>query len=102
MQYADEVVDAPYEVRVYMGADAEFLLYEDAGDGYGYEQGEWATVRLTWTELEGVLRIEPRSGEFPGMVRERVWNVLLLEDGVREEHALRYCGDAMRIVKERR
>lgn len=34
------------EFVVYGGADASFVLYEDAGDGYGYEKGEYRTVRL--------------------------------------------------------
>lgn len=32
--------------RVYKGGDCSFLLYEDAGDGYGYERGEYRTTLL--------------------------------------------------------
>lgn len=35
---------------VYTGKDGEFTLYEDAGDGYGYENGEYQTVTLYWNE----------------------------------------------------
>lgn len=41
--------------RVYAGGDCSYLLYEDAGDGYGYEQGEYRTTRLDWKEETGVL-----------------------------------------------
>ena len=41
MQYVDEIQDAPYEVRVYCGADGVFPLYEDEGDNYNYERGRY-------------------------------------------------------------
>ncbi|MBP5265088.1 MAG: DUF5110 domain-containing protein, partial [Lachnospiraceae bacterium] len=37
-------------LTVYAGGDAEFTLYEDAGDGYAYEKGEWKMTSLTWKE----------------------------------------------------
>ena len=42
------------EIRyeVYGGADGSFALYEDAGDGYGYEKGEYTITRLHWSEAE--------------------------------------------------
>ena len=49
---------APYyeegelEYRVYEGKDTVFALYEDAGDGYGYEQGEYQITMLEWKEKE--------------------------------------------------
>ncbi len=44
MQFVDQVPNAAYEIRVYRGADVEFTLYEDAGDGYEYENGACAFV----------------------------------------------------------
>lgn len=38
------------EVIIYSGRNGEFLLYEDAGDGYGYEQGQYLATRLSWDE----------------------------------------------------
>lgn len=35
---------------VYAGKDSSYLLYEDAGDGYGYENGEYVCSRYTWSE----------------------------------------------------
>lgn len=46
MQYTDEVPNAPYEVYVYDGADGDFLLYDDAGDGYDYENGACCLSKL--------------------------------------------------------
>lgn len=47
MQHIDERPEAPWELRVYRGADGDFELYEDAGDSYAYEQGECATLSLS-------------------------------------------------------
>lgn len=38
--------------RVYPGADGVFELYRDAGDGYGYERGEYTVNRLEWKDKE--------------------------------------------------
>ena len=58
LQYAEEPLTQPMEIRVYPGADAAFTLYEDAGDGYGCEDGEYTLTQLTWREdghtLEGL------------------------------------------------
>ena len=41
--------------KVYAGKDAGYTLYEDAGDGYGYESGEYTLTRITWSQDKGVL-----------------------------------------------
>ena len=50
LQYADQQPAGKLELRVYPGADAAFTLYEDAGDGYAYEQGEYDLTVLKWDE----------------------------------------------------
>lgn len=40
------------EVLVYAGADGSFSLYEDSGDGYGYETGEYCVTDITYTDSE--------------------------------------------------
>ncbi len=100
MQYADEMKDAPYEVRVYRGADAEFLLYEDAGDGYEYESGACALVRLRWSESEGELTIGARQGCFDGMVQEREYNIIFISTAGRSTFNLRYKGEAITVRAE--
>ena len=67
LQYAMEEVDTPLEIHVYPGADGEFTLYEDAGNDYTYENGEFATVRFAWNDAEGVLTVEDRMGSYDGM-----------------------------------
>jgi alpha-D-xyloside xylohydrolase len=97
MQFVDEVPDAPYEIRVYRGRDSEFVLYEDAGDGYQYEAGEFALVRLTWNEARRELSIAEREGSFSSMVKERECRIVFISERGVEVHRLRYTGKAVRL-----
>ncbi len=38
----------PLEIRIYSVKDADFLLYEDSGDGYAYEHGgePWPEIQI--------------------------------------------------------
>jgi len=47
---AAEAVSGDITAWVYSGADACFDLYEDVGDGYGYENGEDAVTHMEWKE----------------------------------------------------
>lgn len=38
------------EIRVFPGEDGSFTLYEDAGDGYGYEQGQYSLTVYRWDD----------------------------------------------------
>ncbi|HHV13148.1 MAG TPA: DUF5110 domain-containing protein [Clostridiales bacterium] len=71
MQYVDEIPDAPVLLKVYCGRDAEFELYEDAGNGYGYEQGEYAITKLEWLEQEQRLVAGEPQGSYPGKKQRR-------------------------------
>ena len=37
-------------LKVFAGADGKFTLYEDSGDGYGYENGEYALTHITYDD----------------------------------------------------
>lgn len=80
VQYASEPQD-PLEIRIYGGKDASFELYEDSGDGYAYEHGERATVRLQWHDRLGTLSIGDRSGTFPGMLAKQTLRFVLVGPG---------------------
>ena len=66
-QYADAPSDEATEIRVYPGRDGSFELYDDAGDGYDYRSGQYATVRFTWSDGAHRLDIGARQGSYAGM-----------------------------------
>ena len=79
LQYAIEKPADPIELRIYPGADARFTLYEDENDNYNYEKGIYSTIDFTWNDAKHLLTIADRAGEFPGMVKDRIINVVLVD-----------------------
>jgi alpha-D-xyloside xylohydrolase len=76
MQYVDEQPDAAVELHVYPGRDGHFQLYEDAGDGYDYEHGAFATIDIEWQDAANRLVLGERNGAYPGMLAQRVFCVV--------------------------
>ena len=75
VQYASIEAWDTLTIRVYPGADAEFTLYEDEGDGYNYEKGAYATIQFKWNDKAQQLTVGKRRGEYPGMIRKRQFNI---------------------------
>ena len=80
MQYIGEKSWDNLEIRIYPGADGEFSLYEDEGDGYNYEQGYYSNIIFTWTDRTRTLHISARQGGYKGMLLDRKFT-LVLPDG---------------------
>ncbi|MGA8161452.1 MAG: TIM-barrel domain-containing protein [Acidobacteriaceae bacterium] len=78
VEYATEEPNAPLELRIYRGADAAFTLYQDEGDSYDYEKGEYATIPLHWDDATSTLTIGARQGHYPGMAAQRTFRVVLV------------------------
>lgn len=62
-QYAMEPVEEPLTLRVYPGADGGFTLYEDDGESFRYEQGEFTRIFCEWKDGERMLtlRVDPKG-----------------------------------------
>ena len=80
LQYSTEKPADPIEVRIYPGADGQFTLYEDEDDNYNYEKGAYATITFLWNNLHRTLTISDRQGRFPGMLKTRTFNIVLVKD----------------------
>ena len=65
-------------VFIYEGANGEFTLYEDEGVNYGYEAGRFAKIRISYDDARKTVTIADREGEFPGMLKERCFTVVLV------------------------
>lgn len=77
-EFAGENADDPIELRVYPGADGDFVLYEDEGDSYRYEEGVYATIRFHWDNKKKTLTVRDRRGRFPRMQESRTFHVVLV------------------------
>ena len=84
-QYAQQESDEPWELRIYAGADADYLLYEDEGDNYHCEQGQYAVTRFHWDDKAGKLSAELAEG-MPEMARQRSYRLTIVrKEGITTE-----------------
>jgi len=105
IQYANEKKPAELEIRIYEGADGSFTLYEDENDNYNYEKGVFATIPLKWNDQSKELTIGERKGSFPGMLSNRVFQIVLVnkKNGIGPGMAstfnkvVKYSGKAMSV-----
>jgi alpha-D-xyloside xylohydrolase len=104
LQYATEKAADPVEIRVYTGANAEFILYEDENDTYNYESGKYSTISMTWNEPEKTFTIKARNGEFPGMLEKRTFNIVWVKNNngtgiepAKKSEIIQYTGKEIKI-----
>jgi alpha-D-xyloside xylohydrolase len=76
VQYATEKKWDDLEIRIYPGADGEFVLYEDENDNYNYEKGAYSTINFNWDDNKKILTISERKGSFKGMLVERGFRIV--------------------------
>ncbi len=79
IQHANAKSD-PIELRVYKGADGQFTIYEDAGDTYSYENGEYAEIPLAYNDASLELTIGARIGSFPTMLTNHTFKVVWVDE----------------------
>ena len=80
VEYATEKPADPIELRIYPGADASFLIYEDENDTYDYQKGQRATIPIAWDDAGRKLTIGERQGQFRGMLNARTFRVVFVGD----------------------
>lgn len=79
VQYSTEKKWNNLEIRIYPGADGEFVLYEDENDNYNYEKGVYSTIKFTWDDANRTLNIADREGTFPGMLKSCKFNIVVVD-----------------------
>ncbi|MBO7432518.1 MAG: DUF5110 domain-containing protein, partial [Salinivirgaceae bacterium] len=68
-------------IRIYPGKDCTFELYEDEGDNYNYERGEYSIIKFVWNDKSQQLAIQQRNGTFKGMLQNRKFKVIRVDNG---------------------
>jgi alpha-D-xyloside xylohydrolase len=104
--YVGEKPADPMELRVYRGANGSFDLYEDEGDTYHYEKGVYAVIPIRWNDATRTLTIGARKGSFPGMLKERTFDVVLVsadhgagvEATATPDRSIHYSGRAVSVA----
>ncbi|WP_188758439.1 glycoside hydrolase family 31 protein [Edaphobacter acidisoli] len=80
-EYVEQAPDAPIVLRIFPGADGNFNLYNDAGDGYNYEKGEYAITPIHWHDATRTLEIGARQGSYVGMPRKLSFHIVVVRPG---------------------
>ena len=78
MQWSDEKPAELINLYVYAGQDGKFQLYEDEGTNYNYEKGKYATIDIEYDDEDRTVSFSARKGNFPGMLKNRRFNVVLI------------------------
>lgn len=105
LQYSSEKPADPIELRIYPGSNASFKLYDDQGDGYGYEQGQRSVIPMRWNEATHTLVLGDCQGTYPGMQATRTFHVVLvgqghgagIEEEPKSDRVVRYEGSRMQV-----
>ena len=94
VQYATEKPWDHLELKVYAGANGNFILYEDEFDNYNYEKGAYTEIPISWNNASRKLTIGARKGAYEGMLKNRKFAVTL-QDGTQKN--VDYNGKAISV-----
>ena len=78
MEWSDEKPAELINLYVYAGQNGTFQLYEDEGTNYNYEKGKYATIDITYDDASKTVSFGARKGSFPGMLKNRRFNVVYI------------------------
>lgn len=104
VQYTSEKKWNDLDICIYPGANGEFTLYEDEFDNYDYEKGAFTSIRFTWDDANRTLTISDRNGSYPGMLKNRRFNLTVMKPGkqnaetvmIKADKRVSYSGKKMR------
>jgi len=97
----------PYDtltIKIYCGANGSFTYYEDEGDNYNYESGQYNAIPFNWNEQKSMLTIGRRNGSFKGQLGVRVFHLYFYERGpdghaIYKEKFVTYKGNILQIKR---
>jgi alpha-D-xyloside xylohydrolase len=92
-------------IYVYAGKDGAFTLYEDENVNYNYEKGAFSTIEFKYNDKTKTLDIAKRKGEFNGMIKDRNFQIVLIQPdnstGIDGNHSgaktVHYAGEKMSV-----
>ena len=96
---ACSAADLPFpaeELLVFSGADGDFILYDDSGDGMDYLQGAFLRLPMHWHEKHRILSLDQAEGTLPVDAVFRI--TLICPDGQTELKNIKYTGVPLKIA----
>ena len=92
-QHVAHNADMPLTLTIYPGADARLTLYEDDGDGFGYQRGDYGDAHVCWNDAKKTLSVRPGDGKGKHLCGKTL--VMCLDDQ-RQERV--YGGEAFEVA----
>jgi hypothetical protein len=78
--YVDHATASPLTqltVNVAAGASGTFSLYQDAGEGNGYQSGQSTSTPISWNDAARSLTLGAATSSYPGAVTSRAYTMRL-------------------------
>jgi len=96
VMYADEKKGEVSEIIIYGEDDGEFTLYNDEGDNYSYEDGNFSAIPLRYDDSEKTLTFGRSCGKYK---YQENFRIRLIESGREKSIEVRYkgCEQAVRL-----
>lgn len=82
------------EIEIFAGDNAKFVLYEDDGESFDFENGDYAKTLITWDEKSQRLTIAPDGGN---QKAEHKFRLLLCNSNGVSEKNIDYKGKTVKI-----
>ncbi|HPH47517.1 MAG TPA: DUF5110 domain-containing protein, partial [Chryseolinea sp.] len=98
-QYSLEYPDTELEIRVYAGADAQFILYDDDGLTDNFNQGAFSEIVFDWNENNKTLTIGDLKGSFQPQIQALKFTIHVYDSDTRQPKSqiVDYKGELMKI-----
>ena len=93
--YADQRYGEVSEILVYAGADGEFILYNDDGDNYSYENGNFSEIKLVYRDSDKTLFLGQARSKFNYQENFKV--ILICDGGSVSATDIKYAGKDMSV-----
>ena len=96
-QHVADLPQAPSSCICMPGSDGSFLLYEDEGDRYDYEEGAFSTIEIHWQDASRQLTLGESPAEaMQACPKAHVFEIVLHADGhVSAQQSVCYTGQAV-------
>lgn len=82
-QYTSQEVQEPTMLKVYQGANGEFILYEDDGISQEYLEGKGTWTKIKWNDRKRSLSLQPYSPTgCVNIPRQKIFRIELFPEGL--------------------
>ena len=97
-QYMDENRSESITLNIYAGRDGCFRLYDDDGNSYGYENGQYSIIILKWDDANSILTIDREKINYNSSLDgKRIFKIRIISNQNIIERTCVYDGNEISI-----